>query len=425
MEVDDATEGASLLGSTRTSLSRSHPTYESVAQIEEHVIEEEDEPFASKTCTKLRGLSLSALLLMPSVLLLIGASPLVRSPMDGLPASLQGDEVPLLGEPEPDPVSEMVLAPHVVKSSTTFAELASAMLPAWYNLSVSRLPIFTELVKPGGVYKTRKILLKTRDLLDVFSPVYPNSTTSNNGDVLDQWQAIRDVFNVGYMAVGEFQDLHNAHVLYSEEQLEHYKKPVLEWKRDFELLQQTFDVPAFLANAPTVEGGYRHHESRLFWQMLGLRARGGDPATPWLQYLGRGQLKRALKYLSRVTPFQSVLDEEHHKEYHNLRKELRSVNDEYDLFQWVMFPIKSGTPSVMGDIETARKLLGDMNDDWTAYEIYVQNDEYPYEQERLAERINEEWPNFKRWCVETNFSKNLKYLIKKMDSTVPCCDGES
>lgn len=173
---------------------------------------------------------------------------------------------------------KLVFAPDVADNSTTFCELAQSMLPIWYLETVSEMPIFTSTVMPGDVYTTRKIMLKTRDLMDVFSPVYPNKTGS-----MDMWKSIRNQLDQGYMIVGEFQDLQNAHVRYSKQQLEDYRVRVLDWKRDFDEFQQTHDVPTFLA-APTLESFY-HQESRLFWQTLHTRAKGADPATPCLQLL--------------------------------------------------------------------------------------------------------------------------------------------
>ena len=79
-------------------------------------------------------------------------------------------------------VSEQVFAPNVADETTSFCNLARYMLPAWYQETISNLPVFVPDVQPGDVYKTRKILLKTRDLVDVFSPVYPNTTTSINNE---------------------------------------------------------------------------------------------------------------------------------------------------------------------------------------------------------------------------------------------------
>jgi hypothetical protein len=310
------------------------------------------------------------------------------------------------------PAPELVFAPDVADTSTTFSELAQSMLPIWYFETVSETSIFTPTVMPADVYGTRKIMLKTRDLLDVFSPVYPNTTGST-----DLWNSTRNQLDQGYMIVGEFQDLHNAHVMYSQQQLEDYRGRVLDWKRNFEEFRQTHkDVPAFLA-APTL-GSFHHDESRLFWKTLDARATGADPATPWLQFLGSRQLERALRYLKHAYPYESVLNESAHKDYHSLRKELRSLTDEFELFGCVMVPTTPETSHAIALLTRARKLLGDINDDWTAYSIYVDNSEYYSEQERLAKRIDDEWASFKVWVETSDFEGAIQCLAQSMNHTI-------
>jgi hypothetical protein len=310
------------------------------------------------------------------------------------------------------PAPELVFAPDVADASTTFCELAQSMLPIWYIKTVSEMPIFTPTVMPGDVYRTRKIMLKTRDLLDVFSPVYPNNTGST-----DMWKSTRNQLDQGYMVVGDFQDLHNSGVMYSQQQLEDYRGRVLDWKRDFEEFQQIHsDAAAFLA-APTL-GSFRHEESRLFWKTLDARATGADPATASLQFLGSGQLERALRYLRHAVPFESVLNESAHEHYHSLRKELRSLTDEFDLFGCVMVPTTPETSYAIELARQARQLLGSINDDWTAYSIYVDNNEYYSEQERLAKSIDDAWASFKVWVKESDFEGAIQCLSKSMNHTI-------
>ena len=261
-------------------------------------------------------------------------------------------------------LSNFVFAPDVVSSNTTtttFQELASAMLPTWYDTMIGQLDKLTPTVQPDQVYKARKIILKTRDLLDVFSPAYPNTT--HNNTTMDLWERIRHYVSHLYMTVGEFQDLHNAHVRFSEKEMEIKRALVLLWKDNFTIFRQEHaEIPTFLA-APT---GYRyaHKESHLFWQTVEEPPFGRDPATPSLQKLGKGQLERALTYLHEALPYQFIMNETVHAIYHNLRKELRSITDEFDLFQWVMFPISkpcctwADTFASVNVLKTARTATG-------------------------------------------------------------------
>lgn len=311
-------------------------------------------------------------------------------------------------------LSELVVAPSVADETTTFQSLAQSMLPAWYNETLSQMPVFTPTVTPDQVYKTRKILLKTRDLLDVFSPVYPNKT-----DGIDLWKLTRHYLNWGYMIVGEFQDLHNAHILYSQEQMEVLREQVLEWKDAFEQFRANYtNVVKFLSSPSS--GTFLHKESHLFWLNVKTLPSGTDSDTSALAILGTVQLHQVLEYLWSVFPYASVLDENAHEHYHNLRKELRSVVDEYELFGGIMFPdITPGVESSMTVLTSARKLLGDINDDWTAYTTYVENDEYDNEQQRLAREIDVAWAYFQLWVHESNFEGAIAYLLGILNPTQP------
>jgi hypothetical protein len=147
--------------------------------------------------------------------------------------------------------------------------------------------------------------------------------------------------------------------------------------------------------------------------------RGADPATESLQRLGRHQLQQSIDYLQVVMTYDHVLNKDDHLDYHNLRKQLRSLVDEYDLFQDLMFPNNASIPI----LRIARKKLGDINDDWTAYSIYVEKHIHPDEQNRLRSEIRTQWDSFKNWVQEINFATVLQELIDSMDSTTNTTTG--
>ncbi len=138
---------------------------------------------------------------------------------------------------------------------------------------------------------------------------------------------------------------------------------MLEWKREFEALDQTHNETQYLAT-PTLTGSYYHEkESRLFWNATLPNNRqhhpfGNDMATFSLQMVGTQQLSRSLTYLRLAYPYKSVLQERAHEHFHNLRKELRCLADEFELFQWVMFPMTSETNNAILVLKSTRKRLG-------------------------------------------------------------------
>jgi hypothetical protein len=302
-------------------------------------------------------------------------------------------------------------------SDSSFGGLAQVMLPQYYAMMMPALDILNSIVMPGEVAQTRKIMLKTRDLMDVFSPVYRNSTKTGP----DMWVLIRKQLARGYQIVGEFLDLDHAHVIYSQEEFLALRCKVLHWKRNFFEFDTAHDIPTFLSTGATIKLSktFDHKkESRFYWISgdHNLRPRGGDPATASLRVLGQIQLDTTLAYLANAYPYISVLEEKHQEDYHNVRKALRAVTDEYQLFGSYMFPMTNQTSHAMNDLNIARTLLGDINDDWTAREDYILNNVYIEEQGRLAEKTDLGWGSFKTWVGQSNFTGSLQYLKECMQN---------
>ncbi|KAL7494827.1 hypothetical protein ACHAWT_003646 [Skeletonema menzelii] len=126
-------------------------------------------------------------------------------------------------------------------------------------------------VMPDEVFVLRKTILKTRDLLDVFAPVYPrklrllgrekkdtkkdkqknkgknkgkgknrsqsekelHKMRKNHHSIVDVWKILRRFLDDGYMLIGDFQDLSHAKVRYTPERLHNYQGQVLNWKEEF------------------------------------------------------------------------------------------------------------------------------------------------------------------------------------------------
>ena len=144
---------------------------------------------------------------------------------------------------------------------------------------------------------------------------------------------------------------------------------------------------------------------------------GNNLATPTLALLASKQLTRASDYLHKSLQLNNIVNEEAHLVYHDLRKELRSLFDEFELFGFCMFASNDPTTTrnaVLHTIKKARKLLGDINDDYTAYSIYVENRSYDDLQKELSARIGASWIQFKDWAHDVDLKGTLAYLAKDM-----------
>ena len=174
-----------------------------------------------------------------------------------------------------------------IPTNVSFGELASVMVPIFFQTTVdlcvstivpsNNTRIYPTSVMPDEVFVLRKTMLKTRDLLDVFAPVYPrklrllghekkdekkdkthggkvnahggekkgegkNRSQSeeilhkmrmNHHSVVDVWKILRRFLDDGYMLIGDFQDLSHAKVKYTPERLHIYQVQVWNWKEEF------------------------------------------------------------------------------------------------------------------------------------------------------------------------------------------------
>ena len=309
-----------------------------------------------------------------------------------------------------------VTYPQNLTNDKTFGELSKIMLPPWLEASLMSLKDLPADVDPSEVKNTRDTLLTTRDLLDVFSPVYGNKALFGK---------LRDQFKIGYETVGYFQDLDHSGVEHSENLWEQRRTDVLNWKKNFVAFVGTHGIRGYIMVGVTDKCTRRKRESHLFWEELdGPLPCGSDLASASLAKLAVVQLAKSIEYLQSVLTFDAVLlDESHQEEYHNLRKELRSFLDEYDLFGTVLLMEGSADGTNISNnlrtLKKARKLLGDVNDDWTAYHIYA-DEETNYDKSSdkmtdLGDQINKKWGDFKDWAQTNNLIGSIQSLLLDMD----------
>mmetsp|Transcript_9944 Transcript_9944/g.21485 ORF Transcript_9944/g.21485 Transcript_9944/m.21485 type:complete len:404 (+) Transcript_9944:158-1369(+) len=314
-------------------------------------------------------------------------------------------------------------------ANVTFRELAKLMLPEAYDDMCEALPLLQQPhLHPVQVHDTRKVILRTRDLLDVFSPVYPIYQRRENetDDDCDLWLIVRNYTKKLYQKVGEFQDLHYAK--HASHAIKHHRR-----KKVYRLVDAFFQQEEIsdsqmhdYLGAPT-NGCYLRNESHLFWPSTFRLPAGRDLAMPSLRALGFQQVQHALQYLNETLSYDGLANDTVHETFHNLRKEMRSLTDEYDLFvnsssmNHIMFPPAASQPNMIPLLKEAHLVLGSLNNDFVGLEIYTQsNDSQPVQEEILHERIRQGWESFRMWIEEVQLEQSLKDLgtLLKTDEPV-------
>ena len=302
-------------------------------------------------------------------------------------------------------------------SEVTMGDLAKATLPGRYTDMVKQLSIFdNETIHPIETAEVRKVILKTRDMLDVFSPVYPDTDLRHSKNV-DIWGELRIRIAHGYQVIGEFLDFDHAHMMYSSKEEDKLRTKILVWRSSFLAFEKKHKVSRYLSHPSRDHDHFEHRkESRFFWKdWKSKRPRGYSSAVKSLAGLGQQQVEVILGYYREVFPEVSVLEVDVQEVYHNVRKALRAMIDENEILGKFMFPEDSGVEDTMNMMVLAKKYLGDMNDNWTARQHYIEKNEYPDEQVRLAELVDRAWDDFKKWSIEVRFEASLQALSDRLE----------
>jgi len=338
--------------------------------------------------------------------------------------------------------------------TTTFAELAQIMLLPWYEASMMAVledPAWTSGILPGNIRPIRRTLLITRDMLDVFSPVFPDTPDPLKAAKREKkhkkpkkkkdrslWKELRKMYRHGYQLAGELHDLHG--LTYSDEILEKRVDAVLDWKREFLEFQKTNEIRRYLYQdgmGIDPHGCYYHDASHLFWADYVKEELpcGNDSGPKSLRALASAQLEHSLGYLNIIEDYTTVMPRDHEINFHNLRKELRIFVDEYNLFGNVLVP-DDGSETGDGDsdnetdeipvtlqehmhlLDKTQKKLGDINDKWTAHDVYVQDDSHPQKQLKLANQTDALWADWLVWEHKHNLRGVMEEVLQRMNSNM-------
>jgi len=294
------------------------------------------------------------------------------------------------------------------QQSQIFAGMAKTFVPAEYAKMGPLMSIITPTVQPQDVYLIRKQILRARDMLDVFSPVYPNFYEG-----VDLWSVMRGCLDDGYTLIGDLQDLNHSNVPYTQADLQVKRNLVLQWQMSFNQLNQQYNFANFVGDAQL--GTYTHvNESSFYWKKVPSRPTGESLGTKTLQYLLSNQLQTALKYFDTVDPVSSVITESIHAIFHDLRKELRTIMDEQNEFKTALLPVTTQYIAIFNLLGMARDKAGNINDEITAY-YYYQSHHQLMKLPALQTQINSDWAAMKLWMQQVNLRGNLVQLLNDLN----------
>jgi len=294
------------------------------------------------------------------------------------------------------------------QDSQIFATLAKSFVPTEYNKMLPLMSVLTPTVQPQDVYAVRKQILRARDMLDVFSPVFPNATLNT-----DVWGVMRSSLDDGYTLIGNLQDLNHSDVPYTQMDLNAKRNPVLQWLASFNQQNSQYNFGNFVTDAQL--GTYTHkNESSFYWKKVPARPTGESVGTKTLQYLLSTQLQTALKFYDTVYPVSSVINESIHAIFHDLRKDLRTVMDEDKEFGAMLLPQTTAYNNMFNILGDARDKAGNINDEITAY-YYYQSHHEDWKLPAMTTQINNDWAAMKTWMTQVDLRGTLVQMLDDLN----------
>jgi len=292
-----------------------------------------------------------------------------------------------------------------------FGDLAIQKTPAYYRKMLLILPSLTEESMPDSVRALRHNISDVRNLLDIFAFAFPNNTGPANTDV---WPKLRGDLDAGYTLIGDFQDLDHSGVNYTRHDLEERLHKCLAWKKKFEANMPRFNYEAFAKSARRDMLFYRPDRlySKDFWEYIGDSPHMELSGLENMAVLERGIIGQLADNYTRVVSLENIWNVDDHILFHDYRKLFRSANTVHGFFPAVYNTTNDcNVTRGVADFDTAYNMFGDLNDEVTAYQFYIQH----HKEKEAAQKkkaIKKDWAALVAWMKAEDLPQLFECLNK-------------
>jgi len=262
---------------------------------------------------------------------------------------------------------------------------------------------------PSDVKVLRKSLLACRDMIDIFSFAYPNSTKVS-GKKRDVWYKIREDFDQGYTLVGNFQDLNHSGIDYNQTELIHRRKACLDWKDTFSSHSSKFKYDIFILHPSTTELFYRPVTdlSAYYWEFVDIYPSFSKTGLENIALLEQKLVNLAEKNFTQLNKVEHPYDTTQHTFFHDYRKLMRSITTIQNYFNVI-----KNTACVSGALTTLNNIydkLGNINDEVVAFDYYEQHKENSKAQS-MKQKIDQNWADFISWVHNQQMAYQFECLL--------------
>jgi hypothetical protein len=297
----------------------------------------------------------------------------------------------------------------------SLAKLAEQRVPETFATVVAETQKFSDSTLPYDAKTYRKQIVAARDLIDLFTHVYPA------GDKVDLWNEIRNDLDTGYEAVGQFKDLFDSQgvepseAVYDKEELKETRAVVLKWKKSFLKNVQKHDYQGYLAAPLANQFEFRSKKdlSRFYWGAVDLSPELGASGPANLKSLVSALLLAAADDYESVMKISDLLKGDNDIAFHDFRKRVRSITKTCHYFPSLM-PASAQSKQVLASLTEIVDAYGMINDDIVRYHR-AEEHKKKKTMSALNKKIRNDWEALREKQDDMNVDEILSAASEMID----------
>jgi len=268
-----------------------------------------------------------------------------------------------------------------------------------------------ETTPPTSVKALRSALGSMRDILDVFVYAYPPKfSTGDDKSKGDAWVKVRECVDDGYTEIGDFKDLADSGVNYTQKQEDKRRNVCLDWKADYVSHAQEYN--SYILNA-SVTQLYNRDKSVLspyFWANTPYKPSLKLTGVQNVALLAKGLVSEAIDGMSEWENLTDITGSKKQLKFHDYRKLIRGTYAvaTFTSDVYITNPNCSISRSQQ-TVNTFYSMIGKVHDNIVAYDYNKEND-HSKKAKASKKLVESMWESLKGWVTSNNPSGSLTCL---------------
>lgn len=299
---------------------------------------------------------------------------------------------------------------------STYTEAAYLFVPEAFHQMIEPLKEINKKTQPHNVktpMDVRKIVLRSRDMLDLFAFAMPNDKIKGK----DGFLVLRDDLDRGYAVLGAFKDLFDAQGVsadkakYKNDDVKKRLKDVLEWRDKF--LENKNKYQFYLQGILTQRLEYRPRDqlSQFYWGISEQTPNLNNTAAQVFRILLLDLLQNALLEWPEVRQIKDPTENIHNIEaFHDFRKRMRTVLKITNYFPELM-SLNIEEQKFLSELSSQ---YGVISDQVSKIEIGIENNISKKKLNGIEKETKELWDQLQDWEDERQLEQKIKKMINQL-----------